>query len=280
MIEWIKLVHTHGGINTISWHMDNPVNGNSSWDKTPIGKDILPGGTYHQAFLDKLDRAASFLKACKIGIKYVPIIFRPYHEHNGDWFWWGKGNLTEEEYRSVFRFTIDYFQDVHQIHHLIYAFSPDRSRISTASDITQYLYGYPGDNYVDIIGLDNYRDVGATGIDTLDQKGIENLKISLEMITDLADQKGKIAALTETGSEGIKDENWFTQRLLQPLLSSEKAQRISYILTWRNANTEHHFMSYPGHPSEEDLSTFVTHPAILTLEDVGRRFSINKIATQ
>ena len=277
MIEWIKLVHDHGGINTISWHMDNPVNGNSSWDKTPVGQDILPGGAHHDQLLEKLDRAASFLKACKSDNSHVPIIFRPYHEHNGNWFWWGKGNLTEEEYIALFQFTADYLRKAHSIHHLIYAFSPDRSRIATPSDTSAYFYGYPGDEYVDLIGLDNYRDVRATGVDSLNQIGIENLKLSLEMITDIAEQKGKIAALTETGSESITDEKWFTQRLLKPLLSSEKAQRLSYILTWRNANTVHHYMTYPGHLSQDDFKDFISHPHTLSLEDIGRGFkSVNK----
>jgi len=145
MQRWILEVHKSGGINTISWHMDNPVNGRNSWDTTKVGKLILPQGEYHAEYLKKLDDAAGFFKKCKIGKHFVPIIFRPFHEHNGDWFWWGKGNFTEEEYIAIWRFTVDYLKNHHKIHHLIYAFSPDRSRIYNTSSKEEYLYGYPGD---------------------------------------------------------------------------------------------------------------------------------------
>src|SRR5699024_9308538 len=100
---------------------------------TPSVKAILPGGENHESFLTKLDLVADFLKDCKVGSTYVPIIFRPWHEHNGDWFWWGKGNASEEDYIALFRFTVDYLKDKKGIHHLIYAFSPDRSRLNMDS---------------------------------------------------------------------------------------------------------------------------------------------------
>lgn len=270
MINWIKKVHLMGGINTISWHMDNPVTGASSWDKSKIAQDILPGGKAHELFVSKLDRAAIMLKNCKINDTYIPIIFRPFHEHNGDWFWWGKGNVTEEEYQSLYRFVVDYFRNNHNIHHLIYAFSPDRSRIEDLDDESQYLYGYPGDSYVDLIGIDNYMDMGISSVDTINEKAINNFVKSLEMVTEIAANKGKLSALTETGSEGIKDNKWFTKKILNPLLTSEKAQRISYILMWRNANKTHHYMVYPEHPVRDDFIEFINHPLILTLSDVSK----------
>jgi mannan endo-1,4-beta-mannosidase len=271
MINWIKKVHLMGGINTISWHMDNPVTGASSWDKSKIALQILPGGEAHDRFLNKLDRAAILLKNCKINNTFIPIIFRPFHEHNGDWFWWGKGNVSESEYIELYQFIANYFKSKHKIHHLIYAFSPDRSRITNLDNEEDYLYGYPGDEYVDLIGLDNYKDMDINPVDSLDQKAINNFIKSLEMVTEIATNKGKLSALTETGNEGIKDNKWFTKKLLNPLLKSEKAQKISYILMWRNANTSHHYMVYPEHPVKDDFIEFINHPLILTLSDVGSK---------
>ena len=273
MINWIKKVHLMGGINTISWHMDNPVSGASSWDKSKIAADILPGGQAHDLFLTKLDRAALMLKNCKINNVYIPIIFRPFHEHNGDWFWWGKGNV-KEEYILLYRFVVDYFKIKHNIHHLIYAFSPDRSRIMDLNLESDYLYGYPGDDYVDLIGIDNYMDMSTNPIDSLEQKAIRNFVKSLEMITQIAANKGKLSALTETGYEGIKDNKWFTRKLLKPILSSGAAQRISYILMWRNANKSHHYMVYPEHPVKDDFIEFINHPVIFTLNDISGKKKI------
>src|SRR5690606_16727078 len=127
MLKWIRQTYKRGGINTISWHWDNPVTKGSSWDKTPAVKEILPGGSAHSVFTEQLDQLARFFKKCK-----SPVIFRPWHEHNGDWFWWGRGNCTEEEYIQLWQFTVKYLRDEQNIHNLIYAFSPDRSRLDSA----------------------------------------------------------------------------------------------------------------------------------------------------
>ena len=60
-----------------------------------------------------------------------------------------KGTVSEEEYIRLFRFTVDYLKNEKNIHHLLYAFSPDRSRLVLDSNaVENYLYGYPGDAYV------------------------------------------------------------------------------------------------------------------------------------
>lgn len=270
MLVWIRQVHQSGGINTISFHMDEPISGESSWTKVKIMKDILPGGKHHDKIKTHLDHAAKFLKNCKIGDDYIPIIFRPWHEHNGDWFWWGKGNADEQDYIKLYQFTADYFKKEHNIHHLLYAFSPDRSRIKNIEDKSEYLYGYPGDDYVDLIGLDNYWDVKQSGEKNTDEKSIKSFVRSLEVLSDVAEERGKIAALTETGLESINNDKWFTERILNPIKSSEKAQKIKYILFWRNNDTKHHFMAYPEHTVKDDFNVFIKDPLTLTLKDIGK----------
>ena len=163
MIDWIKLAYKRKGINTVSWHLDNLISGGDSWDKTSSVSDILPGGARHQELIHHLDLLAGFLDKCRVNGTRIPIIFRPWHEHNGNWFWWGKGNCSEEEYIALYRFTVDYLRDIKKIHHLLYCFSPDRGAFKLNKKASKnYLYGYPGDEYVDIIGLDNYHDVGRT----------------------------------------------------------------------------------------------------------------------
>ncbi len=55
MLVWIRQVHQSGGINTISFHMDEPISGESSWTKVNIMKDILPGGHHHDTLKTHLD---------------------------------------------------------------------------------------------------------------------------------------------------------------------------------------------------------------------------------
>lgn len=257
MIKWIKATYRRGGINTLSWHLDNLTAGSHSWDRTPSVADILPGGSRHAEFLEQLDELAALLNKCRVWFTQVPIIFRPWHEHNGDWFWWGKGNCTEEEYIQLFRFTVDYLRNEKEIHHLLFAFSPDRSRLRLDTIPREnYLYGYPGDEYVDIIGLDNYGDVGRTG--GPDSTHVQRAKFvaSLKLITQIAREKGKVAALTETGLEGVTNPRWFTDIILDPIKENDAEIDIAWVLVWRNANTNHHYAPYPGHPGVTDFLRF------------------------
>ncbi|MCB0689720.1 MAG: beta-mannosidase, partial [Saprospiraceae bacterium] len=111
MQQWIINVHRQGGINSISWHMDNFVTGGNSWDTTGmVVKHILPGGDKHQEYLAKLDLFVQFLSALKYKGQTIPIIFRPFHEHTGSWFWWGKDHCSVQDYKQLWRFTIEYLR--------------------------------------------------------------------------------------------------------------------------------------------------------------------------
>lgn len=268
MKRWIKAAYRRGGINTFSFHMDNLTSGGDSWDKTPSVKDILPGGAKHDKFLGQLDLLAGFVMDCK----GIPMIFRPWHEHNGNWFWWGKGNCTEDEYKQLYRFTVEYLRDVKGVHQLLYAFSPDRSQMPLDENAeANYLYGYPGDDYVDIIGLDNYGDVGRNSMMPLTAQK-KNFTESLKLITKLANEKGKVAALTETGLESVKKKDWFTNIILNPIKENEGEIAIAWVLVWRNSNMKNHYYApYPGHESVEDFRVFEADELTIFEADLNKR---------
>jgi hypothetical protein len=158
MRNWIKAVYQMGGVNTVSWHVDNFLTGGSSWEvgaKTVAA--ILPGGERHEAYKERLDVLADFFKSLKAGFlikKEIPIVFRPYHEHTGAWFWWGQPHCSPDENKALWQFTVKYLRDVKGVHNLLWCYSTDVVR-----DKAHYLECYPGDEYVDILGMDNYRDV-------------------------------------------------------------------------------------------------------------------------
>lgn len=267
MAQWIKAIYLRGGINTISWHMYNPVTGENAWSDGEIVKQIIPGGEFHEKLKTYLDQFVAFNKQLKVKNEdsdeeiHIPIIFRPWHEHNGDWFWWGKDNTKEEDYRALWQFTVNYLRDTHQQHNLIYAFSPDRSRIDLSLFRRDYLWGYPGDEFVDIIGIDNYHDLKHTNDETEQAINISNFSASLEEVVRLADEKNKLAALTEGGSEGIGNPNFWTEVYLKGISHNETTLRIAYALVWRNANKEkenreHFYAPFPEHPSAESFKTF------------------------
>lgn len=273
MQEWIKAGYGRGGVITISWHMYSPVSGANSWDKTPTVHELIPGGAKHEVFKTYLDTFVAFnegLTATDAAGRghYIPIIFRPWHEHNGDWFWWGKGHVSEQDYISLWQFTVKYLRDEKGLRNLIYAYSPDRSRIDLAKFESDYFYGYPGDEYVDVIGLDNYWDVGHTSNTASAAEQKAGFVSSLKGIVKIAQVRNKIAALTETGNNRLTIPNFWTERILNPILVGEEAQQITYMMVWRNANTareksEQFFAPYPGQQTEEDFKTFFAHPFVL-----------------
>jgi mannan endo-1,4-beta-mannosidase len=268
MLQWVRQTYERGGVNTISWHMDNPVTGADSWAKQPVVADILPGGKGHEAYRTKLSLAADFLNKCETEKIKIPIIFRPFHEHIGDWFWWGKGNCSEEDYIKLWRFTVDYLKNERGLHHLIYAFSPDRSRLNLTEGKQDYFYGYPGDDYVDLLGLDNYMDVGVTWNKKSKEEQRKDFVIVMKLLSALGKEKNKVTALTETGLEGITNPIWFSDVILAPIKQNPGIQ-IAYVLVWRNANNTHHYAPYPGHPAHSDFLKFYKDPMTFFESDLS-----------
>lgn len=208
---------------------------------------------------------ADFLNELKVGLgTKIPIIFRPFHEHTGSWFWWGKGNCTSEEYIALWRFTLEYLRDEKNLHHLLYSYSTDQFNSEE-----QYLEFYPGDNYVDIIAFDDYHS-----IKSIDEQ--EKLVYRLKTVVELAESKDKVAALSETGLETIPVDDWFTSILLNGIESDDIGKRIAYVMVWRNAWPHHHYAPYPGHSSAADFIKFRKDPYTIFEDDLPKMYRMPK----
>lgn len=268
MKGWMKEVYKMGGINTVSWHFDNFANGGSSWDvkdSLRVVASILPSGENHEAYKKKLDLFADFVNDLKVGFIFkqkIPLVFRPFHEHTGGWFWWGAPYCTPEEYKSLWKFTVEYLKDEKGLDNLLYAYSPDIFK-----DEAHYLEYYPGDDWVDILGLDDYHDVGLLG-------NIEKLTERLATVVKLAEERDKVAALTETGFEAIPHETWWTDKLLNAIKSDPQAQKIAWILVWRNDRPTHHYAPYPNHVSAENFKKFSEDPLMLFEDQLPQLYKL------
>lgn len=248
--------HNRGGINTISFHQDNPVTGESAFDNTDaIGAILDSGCDSAQKYKDRLDKVADFLCSLKTDEgPYIPIIVRLFHEQNQEWSWWGKDSCSKSQFIEIWQHTVNYLRKKRHVKHVLYCFSPQD--VSTKED---YLERYPGDDYVDVFGLDFYK--------VWDEHQMNELENALEMITELAEKRSKVAALSETGIENAEIENWFSQSLL-PVLKHEKCSRIVYVLVWRNESQDHFFVPYEGHEGASDFRTFADDGAVKFLEPV------------
>lgn len=243
-----------GGIITISWHADNPVSGGDSWDKTPAVANLLAGGSEREKYELWIERVAHFLKSLMYNGKAIPVLFRPFHEMNGDWFWWGESNCTSSDYIQLWQQTVKLLRDVHQVHNLLYVYSPN-----TLNPHDEYLKYYPGDAYVDIFGIDIYDRNNS-------EVYIKSVLHDLEIVKNIATEKNKLYAFTETGLEKIPTPNWYHE-VLYPAIENSG---ISWVLFWRNHIKAHHYMPYPGHASTQDFIEFEKLPKTLFLKDIEK----------
>ena len=257
-----------GGIITMVWHQDN-LKGGDAWTITNVVSTMLTGGTNHTLYLDKLKKLAAFAKSMRNDKgQSIPILFRPYHEQSGSWFWWGKGNCTPQEYVDLWQQTANYLKDTLGVHNFIYVISPDAQQYSTKA---QYMNIYPGDSYIDVFGLDFYFGSG-------EQSEINRFSERVSWISEFAVEKNKVAAVAEVGdrylweANGAPDalviNNWYTRCFLGGIKNAT-TNKIAYGATWRNGSITHHFAPYPGHKSVPDFLNFFDDTTTLFLNDIN-----------
>jgi mannan endo-1,4-beta-mannosidase len=273
IIQDTKDAYAKGMINTFCWHLREPYNEKSfysadmtSEQRTDAFKSLLPGGKFNDWYKKKLDKVASVVSNLKdTNGKQIPIIFRPFHEFDGNWFWWGANYCTAEEYISVYRFTVNYLRDTKNVHNILFAFSPDNSYTTPSS----YLSRYPGDDYVDVLGMDNYGD--------FDNKGTSGASLAnskLKLISDLAISKNKIAALTETGyrvtSTTPAINNWFSTYLYDAITNNNL--QIAYVMFWNNTSSGY-YVPTPGTSNVADFQNFTQKSKIILQNNISKMYS-------
>ena len=156
-----------------------------------------------------LDRLVRFFRTWKDDEgKPIPFIFRPYHEHSGNFFWWGRTRCYDEEYAELWRYTVKYLREK-GLHNILYAYNTDK-----VYSVSEFLAGYPGDEYIDMLSIDWYGE---------GEEFNKNVDKALKFTTDLAAERKKLHALSECGPISVD---------LQKILAKYKS---SYILTWRHA---------------------------------------------
>ena len=271
MKQEIIRLYDRGGMVTLSWHLDNPLTGGSAWVKPDSLTDqekqtvasVLEGGECHDKFLCWLDTLASFLNSLETpyGVK-VPVLFRPWHEHTGSWFWWGQNLCTTEQYKALWKLTEDRLKEK-GVANVLYAYSPGTE---FGGDAEKYLERWPGDEMVDVIGFDTYCTNNPE--DTTSINNYRNgLDLGLKTICEIAKKHNVVPALSETGMESLGMENWWTE-VLMPVLNKYP---IAYVLLWRNAHDKpgHFYMPYPGQKSVSDFVKFYNDKRTLFLKDIN-----------
>lgn len=153
--------HNKGAIITLMWHavppyMDEPVSfkndiqgkiTNEQWKEL-----ITEGSELNLRWKSQVDVIAFFLKQLRDA--KVPVIWRPYHEMNGSWFWWGD-KKGEDGYKKLYKMLFDRLVNFHKINNLIWVFNANEINPPW---VDKYENFYPGAEFVDILATDVYRN--------------------------------------------------------------------------------------------------------------------------
>ncbi len=139
-----------GGIPTICWHTgadfasayDESKADNINWDEA-----FVPGSDTYNALLEGMDRAVPYLQ--QLEDAGVPILWRPFHELDGGWFWWSKGGSAN--FVKLWQLMYSRYTDYWGLDNLIWVYGYS----GNGGGMDDW---YPGDDYVDLLGADSYTD--------------------------------------------------------------------------------------------------------------------------
>ncbi|HET6558001.1 MAG TPA: glycosyl hydrolase [Prolixibacteraceae bacterium] len=191
---------------------------------------VTPGTEYHNMWLAKIDARAELLK--KLQDANIPVLWRPYHEMNGMWFWYGN-RPGKEGIQKLWKIMYDRYTNYHKLNNLIWVWNTNAPRDWKDDEAYAYELFYPGDKYVDILAADIYKnDFKQSHHDQLVKLG-----------------KGKLIALGEVGN------------LPTPEILEQQPQWV-WFMCWAH---------FPwAYNTKEQVKSIYASPRVLTLDEVKR----------
>ncbi len=176
--------HEKGSIITLMYHQGRPYEDSLGHFRDKMSREewnalVTPGTEIHNTWLKDMDKVAGYLKLLQKN--KIPVLWRPYHEMNGGWFWWGQ-KLGPNGYVKLWKMLYDRFTNHHKLNNLIWVWNANAPLERPNADLSYHLF-YPGNEYVDVLAADVYRgDYKQSHHDQLVELG-----------------KGKLIALGEIG---------------------------------------------------------------------------------
>ncbi|MEN9907254.1 MAG: hypothetical protein RLZZ540_395 [Bacteroidota bacterium] len=264
-----QFIYKKGGVLTFDFHMYSKYHEAFVYEESDkyLMYNIAEGINDKQEvtwFNNQLQDAVDIINELKI-----PVVVRLFHEMNGNWFWWGtKAEGGKESYIKLYQYAVNYIKA--RTDYALFAWSPNYRFDSGNYPGTNY---YPGDDFVDVVGVDFYDAGSSKG------KSFETLVQEVTAVSDFSLQHNKIPVLAEIGNrfDGPDDKpNWWME-VNQHLQESERGFKIAYILTWINkpwggGETKQPYVAYSGSTAEakKGLITFKSMPTIYNLKDAKK----------
>jgi mannan endo-1,4-beta-mannosidase len=263
------------GSYNFSGYTPNTVTGN-------VVARIMPGKDLNYLYTAYLDMIAAYAKALEKD--NISVMFRPFHENTGSWFWWGAAFCDQEQYKNLYKYTVEYLRDVKDVHNFIYVYGPSSDAASTAD----YEKRYPGDDYVDMVGFDMYHQNPAVG-----DNFIEQFKTELSIVEQFATEHNKLFAVTETGvangssallKSGNERKDWYNE-----ILDAVAPSKAAYFLLWANFGTDSGFYTpyvvsktdttIKGHEMLDNFIDFYNDPRSVFANELGSYTNISTTVT-
>jgi mannan endo-1,4-beta-mannosidase len=237
-----------GGLVLLNLHMPNPTTGGAVWDVTGLDADglLVPGTPTNTAFLASLRQVAEGIRVLQAA--GVVVIFRPFHENAGNWFWWGSGyRLSSGQVIALWRFTHAYLEETQGLHNLVWLFESGQPGLSTTAN-------YPGDAFVDIVGQDVYMDHPA---DASVLSGYRNLVST-----------GKLVCMSEFGPGSPQRGNLDFAETTLVSAFEEAMPQTAFFVQWWDGNAGR--VGW-GMAETKDVAEALARPWILNRGDMALR---------
>ncbi len=160
LIEEVERQYRNGAVIALTWHSvrptsDEPVtfreNVQSHLTDFEWSELLTPGTDLNKRWCAQVDVIAGYLK--QLHDAHVPVLFRPYHEMNGNWFWWG-GRPGKNGSSALYRQLFDRFVNVHHLDNLIWVWNVNIPG-GSAGPVDDY---FPGLDYADVLTIDDYQE--------------------------------------------------------------------------------------------------------------------------
>lgn len=152
--------HSEGFIINLMWHAVRPTDDEpQTFEQSVQGKltdeqwrEVLtPGTRLNERWKAHVDVIAFFLRQLRDA--RVPVLWRPYHEMNGKWFWWG-GRPGPENFTKLYRMLYDRLTNFHGLNNLIWVYGPNEVK----NGVAEYADFFPGHDVVDALATDVYTE--------------------------------------------------------------------------------------------------------------------------
>ena len=238
LFEEARRQYQNGSIITLMYHQVKPFHHDSlGFSRSVKGmvtdeeweQIVTPGTPYHVMWLEKIDRRAEFLK--KFRDAGIPVLWRPYHEMNGMWFWYGNRS-GKNGIQKLWKMMYDRYVNYHHLNNLIWVWNANAPRDWKDDEAYAYELFYPGNEYVDVLAADIYKN---------DYKQSHH-----DQLLELG--KGKVIALGEVG-------------VLPTLEILEQQPQWTWFMCWAH---------FPWtHNTRDQVRAIYDHPRTITLDEIS-----------